>query len=124
MNLQNGYKVIYEKAAGGKRTFYASKCDGTSDKELASFTDSEYRGRMIYEHDGRFYISAEATPKYDEDGKPASGETVLSAFDEVFVKVEPDEAHAPAQANEHAAPTDAEPNGDEPAKGEDEGTEE
>ena len=25
MNLQNGYKVIYEKAADGKRAFYASK---------------------------------------------------------------------------------------------------
>ena len=92
MDLQNGYKVIYEKAADGKRTFYASKletgkCDTTVDTELASFTDSDYKGKVIYEYKGSFYISEGKTPAYDEDGVPTDER--LSAFDEVFVKAEP-----------------------------------
>ena len=37
MNLQNGYKVIYEKTADGTRTFYATKntkCDPTVDDKI------------------------------------------------------------------------------------------
>ena len=37
MNLQNGYKVIYEKIADGKRTFYATEnvvCDPKVDTKI------------------------------------------------------------------------------------------
>lgn len=91
MDLKNGYKVIYEKASEGKRTFYASKtnvCDPTVDTEIASFEDAEYRGRMIFEYDGKFYISAGKVPTYDEDGKPTTDNTVLEAFDAVFCEKE------------------------------------
>jgi hypothetical protein len=117
MNLQNGYKVIYEKAADGKRTFYASKQDGSKDKELATFTDSEYRGRMLYEYKGSFYVSAGATPKYDESGKPAAGEEKLAVFDEVFIKAEPSETQAdePAQVD---APVQTDEPENTPAKDE------
>jgi hypothetical protein len=90
MNLQNGYKVIYEKAADGKRIFYASKtgvCDPTVDTQLGeAFDDAEYRGKMIYEYKGSFYVTTGATPSYDEEGKPTDER--LTAFDEVFIKAE------------------------------------
>jgi hypothetical protein len=99
MKLQNGYKVIYEKAADGKRTFYASKntkCDPTVDKQLGdAFVDADYAGKVIYEYKGSFYISTGKAPAYDENGVPTDER--LSAFDEVFVKAEP---ATPAAINE------------------------
>ena len=107
MNLQNGYKVIYEKAADGKRTFYASKtglCDTKVDKQLGdAFVDADYAGKTIYEYKGSFYVSEGKTPTYNEDGTPAKGETKLTIFDEVFVKVEPTETFEPEQVNEPVA---------------------
>lgn len=91
MNLQNGYKVIYEQAKNGKRTFFASKtgiCDPTVDKQIGDeFTISDFANRTIYEYKGKFYVTAEGrTPAYGEDGVPTDDR--LSAFDEVFVKQE------------------------------------
>ena len=34
MNLQNGYKVIYEEIVDGKRTFFADKLDGSDADKL------------------------------------------------------------------------------------------
>lgn len=87
MNLQNGYKVIYEKAADGKRTFYASNSTvypNETDVVIASFNDADYRGKVIYEHKGKFYISTGAVPTYNENGEPA--DTVIEGFDKVFVE--------------------------------------
>ena len=85
MNLQNGYKVIYEKAADGKRTFYASKSaiyPNTDDLVIASFNDEDYYGKVIYEHKGNFYVSNGAVPAYDENGEPT--DTIIEGFDKVF----------------------------------------
>ena len=85
MNLQNGYKVIYEKAADGKRTFYASKSNAypnEDDIELASFSDADFRGKVIYEYKGKFYVSNGAVPAYDENGEPT--DNVIEGFDQVF----------------------------------------
>lgn len=90
MKLQNGYKVVYEKASEGTRTFYASKtgiCDPTVDTQLGeTFTDADFAGKVIYEYKGSFYVSTGATPTYDENGVPTDER--LSAFDEVFVATE------------------------------------
>ena len=85
MNLQNGYKVIYEKAADGKRTFYASKSTAYPNEDdlvIASFNDADYRGKVIYEYKGKFYVSTGALPAYDENGEPT--DTVIEGFDKVF----------------------------------------
>ena len=75
MNLQNGYKVIYEKAADGKRTFYASKTGFFADAEVITEANiGEYK--LIYEKDGRFYGST--------TGIPAKDDFCFEAFDKVF----------------------------------------
>lgn len=75
MNLQNGYKVIYEKAADGKRTFYASKTGFFADAEVITEANiGEYK--LIYEKDGRFYGST--------TGIPAEDDFCFEAFDKVF----------------------------------------
>lgn len=87
MNLQNGYKVIYEKAADGKRTFYASKSTiypNENDIVLATFNDADFLGKVIYEYKGKFYVSIGAVPAYDENGEPT--DTVIGGFDEVLVE--------------------------------------
>ena len=79
MNLQNGYKVIYEKAADGKRTFYASKSaiyPNDDDLVVASFNDADYKGKVIYEYKGNFYVSTGSIPAYDEKGVPTVVEQV------------------------------------------------
>lgn len=91
MNLQNGYKVIYEQAKDGKRTFFASKtglCDPTVDTQIGDeFVISDFANKTIYEYKGKFYVTAEGcTPAYGEDGVPI--DECLTAFDEVFVKQE------------------------------------
>ena len=76
MNLQNGYKVIYEKAADGKRTFYASKTGVFADAEV--ITEAEIgKYKLIYEKAGRFYGS--------ETGIPAEDDYCFTEFDKVFV---------------------------------------
>ena len=77
MNLQNGYKVIYEKAADGKRTFYATKnvvCDPTIDDKIVEAEIGKYK--LIYEKAGRFYGS--------ETGIPAESDYCFEGFDKVF----------------------------------------
>lgn len=94
MKLQNGYKVIYEKAANGERTFYASKSNAypaVDDVKLASFKDADFAGKVIYEHDGKFYVSKNALPEYDAEGN--SMDTLITGFEQVFVA---DEAAEPA----------------------------
>ena len=79
MNLQNGYKVIYEVTADGKRTFYATKgntCDPAADDKIVEATIGEYK--LIYEKEGRFYGS--------ETGIPADGDKCFTEFDKVFVE--------------------------------------
>lgn len=86
MKLENGYKVIYEKAVDGTRTFYASKtglCDPDIDNVVATFVDADYRGKMVYEHAGKFYVTTGAVPAFDENGIPT--DECLTAFDKVFV---------------------------------------
>ena len=75
MNLQNGYKVIYEKAADGKRTFYASQ-DGTfaGAAEIAEAVIGQYK--LIYEKAGKIYGS--------ESGVPAEGDHCFTEFNKVF----------------------------------------
>lgn len=87
MNLQNGYKVIYEKAADGKRTFYASKSaiyPNDDDLVVASFNDADYKGKVIYEYKGDFYVSTGSIPAYDENGVPVDAK--IEGFDKVFNK--------------------------------------
>ena len=93
MELQNGYKVIYEKAADGERTFYASKSNAYPDTEdlvLATFKDDvDFKGRTIYEYKGKFYITAVGkTPAYGEDGIPTDECINSDNFDLVFTKAE------------------------------------
>lgn len=85
MELKNGYKVIYEKAADGKRTFYASKSNAypaAEDVVLASFNDADYKGKVIYEYKGDFYVSTGNIPAYDENGVPTDKK--IEGFDQVF----------------------------------------
>ena len=99
MNLQNGYKVIYEKAADGKRTFYASKTGVFADAEkILEATIGEYK--LIYEKNGQFYGST--------SGIPAEGDYCFTEFDKVFKKAT-EEPVAPATE----APDEGEPEVDE-----------
>ena len=87
MNLQNGYKVIYEKTADGKRTFYATKnvtCNPEVDDKIVEATIGTYK--LIYEKNGSFYGS--------ETGIPADGDYCFTEFDKVF-KVAEDELEEP-----------------------------
>lgn len=77
MNLQNGYKVIYEKTSEGKRAFYASKTGLFADAELITeATIGEYK--LIYEKNGRFYGST--------TGLPTDNDYCFEAFNKVFVE--------------------------------------
>ncbi len=73
MTLQNGYKKIYEHAANGERTIYATAsdvCDPAVDTKLGSFVDAEFAGRFLYEHNGKIYAAVENIPAYDKNGVP------------------------------------------------------
>jgi hypothetical protein len=85
MNLQNGYKAVYEKAADGKRTFYASKTGlyDSSVDTLGTLVDANFASRTIYEHDNNFYVSAAGgAPAYGGNGLPLDGR--ISLFDPIF----------------------------------------
>lgn len=99
MNYKNGYKVVYEVAAEGKRTFYAAKSNeyptrneagDIIDDVVASFEDAKFLGKTIYEHKGKFYVSAGHVPAYNEDGEPdvANGERELD-FSKVLEEATP-----------------------------------
>jgi hypothetical protein len=88
MNLQNGYKVVYEKAADGKRTFYATnnpKCDPNVDDKIVEATIGEYK--LIYEKNGKIYGST--------TGVPADSDRCFAEFDKIF-KEAVEELAAPA----------------------------
>ena len=79
MDLQNGYKVIYEKVADGNRTFYASKNGLFAGAEVVTEAAiGEYK--LVYEKDGKIYGS--------KTGVPATGDFCFEAFDKVFKKAE------------------------------------
>lgn len=121
MIYKNGYKVVYEVAADGKRTFYAAKSnvyptrdeDGNiTDTVLATFDDAEFAGKTIYEYAGEFYVSTGAVPAYNEDGTPADEKIV--GFEPLFI--EGAEAEEPVE-DEPTADPDVE---DEVVDGDDE----
>jgi hypothetical protein len=90
MNLQNGYKVIYEKTADGKRTFYATKnvtCNPEVDDKIVEAEIGKYR--LIYEKGGRFYGS--------ESGMPAEGDFCFEGFDKVFVETKEEPVEEPTK---------------------------
>ena len=75
MNLQNGYKVLYEVAADGKRNFYASTTGVFADAEVIAEAEiGKYK--LIYEKDGCLYGS--------ETGIPVEGDYCFKAFNKVF----------------------------------------
>lgn len=99
MKLENGYKVIYEKAADGKRTFYASKSGVFADAEVICEAEIG-KFKLIYEKGGRFYGS--------ETGIPAEGDYCFVDFDKVFVKVK--------EEVKEEEPVETPENGDEPTE--------
>ena len=115
MIYKNGYKVVYEVAADGKRTFYAAKSnvyptrdeDGNiTDTVLATFDDAEFAGKTIYEYAGEFYVSTGTVPAYNEDGTPADEK--IAGFEPLFVEgAEAAEAEEPI-----TEPVDDEPTAD------------
>jgi hypothetical protein len=130
MKLENGYKVIYEVAADGKRAFYASKSisypnrdekGNIVDFKMAEFEDKNYKGKVIYEYKGKFYVSVKSLPSYDENGIPTDALLVNEAnFNEVFKVKEEVKEEEPADPETGKDPVD-------PEQGEDntvEGTEE
>ena len=104
MDLQNGYKVLYEKIANGERTFFADKLDGTAATQIGdAIKIGKYK--LVYEKDGQIYGS--------ETGNVKDG-ACLEAFNEVFITantVEPAtmnvEDDEPVQ-DEHTEPDGAE----------------
>lgn len=66
MNLQNGYKVIYEKAANGEHVFFASRT-GTfaGAEELGRLVEGEYK--LIYEKDGKLFSSITGIPTESDE---------------------------------------------------------
>lgn len=99
MKLENGYKVIYEKAADGKRTFYASKSGVFADAEVICEAEIG-KFKLIYEKGGRFYGS--------ETGIPAEDDYCFVDFDKVFVKVK--------EEVKEEEPVETPENGDEPTE--------
>lgn len=93
MDLQNGYKVIYDKAENGYRTFYASKsgvfADATPITEEA-IKIGQYK--LIYEKDGKIYGST--------TGVPADNDHYFEDFAKVFILEEPKQEEDEQQAAE------------------------
>ena len=111
MNLQNGYKVIYEKITDNKRAFYATQtgvCNPEVDSKIVEVNIGDYK--LIYEKDGQIYGSV--------TGIPADGDHCFAEFDGVFKEA----AAEPALASEEPAalaleePVADEPTIEEPAK--------
>lgn len=114
MTLQNGYKKIYEHAANGERTIYATAsdvCDPAVDTKLGSFVDAEFAGRMLYEYKGKVYAAVANVPAYDENGVPTD-DCVLDLTNIGAVEEpanEPDAQAEPAVVEEPEEPANAEP---------------
>jgi hypothetical protein len=104
MNLQNGYKVLYERAAEGKRTFLASKTGTFANAELvAEFEMGKYR--LVYEKNGKIYCS--------ESGVPADNDQQVEAFDKLFAEIaeEPAEEEPEQEAHTEAITTNGDSHG-------------
>ena len=102
MTLQNGYKVIYEKAADGKRSFYASTTGAFADAELIAELDlGKYK--LIYEKAGQIYGS--------ESGVPAEGDDCFTDFDKVFSVAGTDETTETEPEGETTTETEPEVEG-------------
>jgi len=86
MNLQNGYKVIYEKTADGERTFYASKSGTFADAEQIGEAIKIGKYKLIYEKNGKIYCSESNVPKFNENGEPT--DTAIEGFDKIFTETE------------------------------------
>lgn len=109
MILQNGYKKVYEHAANGERTLYATVndiCDPAVDTKLGSFVDAEFAGRMLYEYRGKVYAAVANVPAYDENGVPTDD----CVLDLTNIGVE----DAPADETDEQAPGAVEPEDEEP----------
>ena len=85
MNLQNGYTVLNEKIADGKRTFIA-KGPEVADKEIGPFTIGEFK--LVYEKDGKVYGNT--------TGIPTAEDTHLDAFDAIFIANEEEDTEVEA----------------------------
>ena len=121
MTYKNGYKVVYEIAADGKRTFYAAKSNTYPNRDeegkiidtvLATFNDADFAGKTIYEYAGEFYVSTGAVPAYNEDGTPKDDK--IAGFEQIFVEEEEVPANY-ARRSRKAAPVVEEPAVEEPA---------
>jgi hypothetical protein len=115
MNLQNGYKVIYEKIADGERTFFADKMDGTKATQLGdAIKIGQYK--LVYEKDGQVYGS--------ESGVPSETDKCFDAFNEVFVEAveaeEPAAVNVEPETNEPEVEPAVPENEEEPSEPEDE----
>ena len=114
MNYKNDYKVVYEVAANGERTFYAAKSNvypnrneagEITDTKLASFKDADFAGKTIYEYKGEFYVSTGSIPKYKEDGTPDDNR--IEGFEALFVEEEVEEpVETPVQPVEPEEPVE------------------
>ena len=86
MELKNGYKVIYDKAANGKRAFYASKSGAFTDAEQIGEAIEIGKYKLIYEKNGKIYCSESSVPNFNENGEPV--DIAVEGFDKVFVETE------------------------------------
>ena len=84
MNLQNGYKVLYEKVSDGKRTFFASKSGNFVDAEQIGEAIEIGKYKLVYEKDGKIYCSESGTPDLTAD-------VAMEAFDEIFAEADENE---------------------------------
>ena len=123
MNYKNGYKVVYEIVADGKKTFYASKSavypnrnenGAIIDDVVAEFDYAEFTGKTIYEYKGEFYVSEGALPAYNEDGTPKDSK--IDGFEKLFVEETPatEEPAAYTRRTRKATPVVEEPVVEEP----------
>lgn len=77
MKLQNGYKAIFDKAADGKHTIYASKTGLFKDaEEIGTFEADQYN--LIYEKQGKLYHS--------HTGIPADSDATVAELDKLFAE--------------------------------------
>jgi hypothetical protein len=91
MNLQNGYKVIYDKAVGGEHIFTASKTGIFADaEELGRLVDGDYK--LIYEKDGKLFYSTTGVPSTEDKEFTALKKVIENGY------VEPTETKHPAYA--------------------------
>ena len=77
MNLQNGYKVLYEKVADNKRAFLASKSSFFADAEQIGEAIEIGKYKLIYEKNGKIYCSESSTP--------TESDSCLDTFDKLFI---------------------------------------